>query len=117
MKSCPECGGEMVIKLGRYGKFYSCKKFPDCKGMLPYEDENSLNPESDEFKEKYRPAPEGEDGTKLELKRGKYGYFWAHPSYPEVKETKPLLLQEMCPKCGSPLVQRQGKVGETVHWL
>ncbi|MFA6269926.1 MAG: type I DNA topoisomerase [Candidatus Paceibacterota bacterium] len=30
---CPICGSGMVIKLGRGGKFLSCEKFPDCKGM------------------------------------------------------------------------------------
>lgn len=29
---CPECGSEMVIKLGRNGKFLSCSRFPDCNG-------------------------------------------------------------------------------------
>ncbi len=30
---CPVCGSGMVVKLGRSGKFMSCEKFPDCKGM------------------------------------------------------------------------------------
>jgi len=30
---CPVCGSDMVVKLGRGGKFLSCEKFPDCKGM------------------------------------------------------------------------------------
>lgn len=29
---CPKCGKEMVIKLGRGGKFLSCSTFPDCDG-------------------------------------------------------------------------------------
>lgn len=29
---CPLCGGEMIIKLGRYGYFWSCVRFPKCKG-------------------------------------------------------------------------------------
>ncbi len=31
---CPVCGGSMIIKLGRTGKFLSCDKFPDCEGAL-----------------------------------------------------------------------------------
>ena len=27
---CDVCGHPMVIKLGRYGKFYACSNFPDC---------------------------------------------------------------------------------------
>ncbi len=34
-KPCPECGkkegGELVIRTGRFGKFISCSRFPDCK--------------------------------------------------------------------------------------
>jgi DNA topoisomerase-1 len=29
---CPKCGHEMVVKLGRSGKFLSCARFPDCDG-------------------------------------------------------------------------------------
>lgn len=32
--SCPKCGGSMVIKLGRGGKFLSCSRYPDCDGAL-----------------------------------------------------------------------------------
>jgi restriction system protein len=37
---CPKCGAEMVLKTARQGKyagsqFWSCSKFPDCKGLLP----------------------------------------------------------------------------------
>ncbi len=34
-EKCPDCGekegGEIVIRTGRYGKFKSCSRFPDCK--------------------------------------------------------------------------------------
>jgi len=29
---CPECDGEMVSRTGKYGVFWGCKKFPECKG-------------------------------------------------------------------------------------
>ena len=31
---CPKCGGKMIIKLSRAGKFYSCANYPDCDGAL-----------------------------------------------------------------------------------
>ena len=31
---CPKCGGDMIIKLGRGGKFLSCERFPECDGAL-----------------------------------------------------------------------------------
>ena len=34
---CPECGeGELVIRTGRFGKFISCSRFPDCKHTEKY---------------------------------------------------------------------------------
>ncbi len=31
---CPVCGSNMVIKLGKNGKFLSCSRYPDCEGAL-----------------------------------------------------------------------------------
>jgi DNA topoisomerase-1 len=31
---CPKCGADMIIKLGRNGKFLSCSTYPDCEGAL-----------------------------------------------------------------------------------
>jgi ssDNA-binding Zn-finger/Zn-ribbon topoisomerase 1 len=29
---CPECNGEMISRTGKFGVFWGCKKFPECKG-------------------------------------------------------------------------------------
>ncbi|MFA5165718.1 MAG: type I DNA topoisomerase [Candidatus Paceibacterota bacterium] len=36
-KICPDCGGQIFIKSGRFGKFYACSKFPECKYTAPME--------------------------------------------------------------------------------
>jgi DNA topoisomerase-1 len=33
---CPLCGGQLVIRTGRYGKFVACSKFPECKYTRQY---------------------------------------------------------------------------------
>ncbi len=33
-KICPRCGGTLVLKNGKYGKFYGCEKYPKCKFIL-----------------------------------------------------------------------------------
>lgn len=33
---CPECGAPLVVRIGRFGKFLSCSKFPECKFSKPY---------------------------------------------------------------------------------
>lgn len=30
-KKCPECGKELIVRVGRFGKFLACSGFPDCK--------------------------------------------------------------------------------------
>ena len=30
-ETCPLCGGELLFKEGRYGKFIACENFPECK--------------------------------------------------------------------------------------
>lgn len=34
-KICPKCGSKMILRKGRYGKFYGCSKFPYCRGTRP----------------------------------------------------------------------------------
>ncbi len=121
---CPECGKKMVVKLGRFGKFYSCVDFPKCKGMKSFEEDKSkeIDIKSEEFLEKYKLAPLTEDGRDYLLKKGRYGYFWAHPDYPKVKDAKPLeLSQKMFTKVygktpkakdGKKMVLRRGRFGE-----
>jgi len=106
---CDICGANMVVKLGKYGKFLSCSKFPDCKGM------KSINAEDELIQILERNEDSGKCdlcNNDMELKRGKYGLFWACSSYPECKNTKPLLLKERCPECGSNLIERTGKWGK-----
>ncbi|MCA9380766.1 type I DNA topoisomerase [Candidatus Dojkabacteria bacterium] len=91
---CPECNSKMVIKLGRYGRFYSCTKWPDCEGILSMDGESQEDlekkPTTKEFQETYMPAPKTEDDRDYVLKRGRFGEFWAHPDYPKVKDARPL---------------------------
>ena len=32
---CPKCGGNLVLRDGRYGRFYGCSNYPRCKYTLP----------------------------------------------------------------------------------
>ncbi len=34
-QKCPNCGGPMVIKSGRFGRFIACSRYPECKTTLP----------------------------------------------------------------------------------
>ncbi|MEK7616442.1 MAG: type I DNA topoisomerase [Patescibacteria group bacterium] len=30
-KKCPKCGKDLIVRIGRFGKFLACSGFPDCK--------------------------------------------------------------------------------------
>lgn len=64
---CPLCGGAMVWKLGRGGKFMSCERFPDCTGALTAEG-HEIKP--NEPIGKYPPT--GED---VYLLNGRFGFY------------------------------------------
>ncbi len=35
-RACPDCGKDLVIRHGRFGKFISCSGFPDCRYTEPW---------------------------------------------------------------------------------
>ncbi len=64
---CPECGADMIIKLGRGGNFLSCGRFPDCNGSRLI-DGSELKPD----------APLGTDpesGLEVFILNGKFGPY------------------------------------------
>ncbi|MFA5249016.1 MAG: type I DNA topoisomerase [Candidatus Paceibacterota bacterium] len=39
-KVCPKCGAPIILRMGRFGKFYACSKFPECKHTESLKDNN-----------------------------------------------------------------------------
>ncbi len=115
-KKCPESGHPLVIKLGRYGKFYACSGFPDCKYTAPMLDETLDKDEKkdieDQAKEK---CPEC--GGDLTIKQGRFGTFLGCSNYPKCKFTKPIIISigVKCPNCGQEIVRKNSKRGR-VFW-
>lgn len=105
---CPECESTMVMKLGKNGTFYSCSRFPDCKGARMKD--GSLVPEG---KETGEPCPEC--GGALVEKMGRYGVFVACANYPKckfIKGAEPKTTGVPCPLCGKgEMVERRGRFG------
>jgi DNA topoisomerase-1 len=116
---CPVCGSKLVEKISRFGSFYSCSRFPECDGKLNLDgkSEEDMKKEakkklnSKEFKESYMPAPKTKDGRDYELKKGRYGEFWAHPDYPKTKDIKSLELrpEKIIELYGKPPKTKDGK--------
>lgn len=76
-ETCPECGGELVYRNSRYGKFISCSNFPKCKYTRSLEN-----------KEKEKPEPTGkicpECGSELLKRKSRFGtYFLGCSAFPK----------------------------------
>jgi len=104
-KECPECGSPLIKKLGKYGRFYACSNFPDCKYTEPLP-KNKLNIE----------CPDCGKGELIE-KRTKSGkVFYGCDRYPDcefavwdephTEEGEP----QFCPECDSLLVETKSKI-------
>lgn len=100
---CELCGHPMVIKLGRYGKFYACSNFPDCRNTKAIVKEIGVT------------CPVCHEGQVIERKSKKNRIFYGCSRYPECDFTswdKPI--GRPCPKCGQYLVEKKVKGGKQV---
>ena len=79
---CPLCGGAMMVKLGRSGKFLSCSNYPKCMGMRSLDGAQRQGP-----KETGEACPECKNGNLIE-REGKFGKFIACSRYPKCRYNK-----------------------------
>ncbi len=114
-EKCPECGSNLVVKLGKYGKFLSCSKFPDCEYARPYEDRDN-DGEPDDYDRRQLEGKCPNCGGELILKEGRFGKFVACVNYPDCKFTRNYLdkIGMKCPECGrGEVVERRTRKGKT----
>ena len=101
---CPECGAELVIRNGRYGRFVACTAYPGCRYTSPVGTGV--------------PCPrEGCTGELVEKRSRKGRTFYACNRYPEcdyAQWDRPIPRE--CPECGSPfLVEKVNRNGVVVR--
>ncbi|MEX0874670.1 MAG: type I DNA topoisomerase [Actinomycetota bacterium] len=107
---CPECGSPMQVKLGRYGKFLSCTKYPDCKGTRQID--GTQRPEPTEVPGEVC----DECGAPMLLRHGRFGEFLGCSKYPECKFVRSKTIGGKCPKCNEgKLAQRRTKRGKSFY--
>ncbi len=100
-KICPKCKNPMVIKLGRFGKFYACSNFPECKHAEPITTSTGVK------------CPKCQKGEIVDRKTKKGKVFYSCSRYPKCDFAlwdKPLPADregngKKCDKCGSLMVQ------------
>lgn len=94
-RQCPDCGGDLKIKHGRFGKFIGCANYPKCKHI------ESLNKPAETGVE----CPECKQGkiVKRQSRRGRV--FFSCSRYPDCKYAiwnEPIA--QSCPKCHWPIL-------------
>ncbi|GFH43414.1 DNA topoisomerase 1 [Lactococcus hodotermopsidis] len=97
---CDICGNPMVIKLGKYGKFYACSNFPDCRNTKAIVKEIGVI------------CPTCHEGQVIERKSKRNRIFYGCARYPDCDFTswdKPI--GRDCPKCGQFLVEKKVRGG------
>jgi len=94
---CELCGSPMLLRTGRFGSFYACSKYPECKGTKRIAKTIGVK------------CPKC--GSELVAKYGKNRTaFYSCEKYPTCDfSTWDLPLAESCPDCGKPLYKKKGK--------
>jgi DNA topoisomerase-1 len=107
---CENCGRSMVLKKGRFGTFYACSGYPDCK--------TTKRIGATEQKKADVPLDEKcpQCGNNLLLKQGRFGEFTACSNYPACKFVKQKTIGVACPNCSQgEVVERRSKRGKTFY--
>ena len=99
-ETCPECGGNLVIRKGKYGEFVACSNYPTCKYIKKGKKEVN----------EVCKCPKCDKGMIVERKTKKGKIFYGCNNYPKCQYAlwyKPT--GEICPKCGELIVDKNGQ--------
>lgn len=100
---CELCGHPMVVKLGRFGKFYACSNFPECHHTKAITKEIGVS------------CPACQQGQVIERKTKRNRIFYGCDRYPECDFTSwDLPVGRACPKSGDYLVEKKIRGGKQV---
>ena len=94
---CDTCGSPMVIRSGRFGSFYACSRYPECKTTRQVAKDLGVA------------CPLC--GSKVVIKKGKNrSIFYSCEKYPECNFSSwDMPTGEKCPNCGEMLYRKKGK--------
>jgi DNA topoisomerase-1 len=106
---CENCGRPMVLKRGRFGTFFACSGYPDCKTTKRIGGEEK---KPDVLLEEKCP----QCSSQLALKYGRFGEFTACSNYPACKYVKQKTVGVKCPECGEgEIIERRSRRGKTFY--
>ena len=106
---CENCGRPMVLKKGRFGTFYACSGYPDCKTTKQI---GGTQKKPDVQLDEKCP----QCGSNMVQKYGRFGEFTACSNYPTCKFVKQKTIGVKCPECTEgEVVERRSKRGKTFY--
>ena len=106
---CENCGRPMVLKKGRFGTFFACTGYPDCKTTKQI---GGTQKKPDVQLEEKCPVC----GSNMVLKTGRFGEFTACGNYPACKHVKQKTIGMKCPECNEgEVIERRSKRGKTFY--
>lgn len=97
---CELCGRNMVIKVGKYGKFLACPGFPECRNTKKIVQETGG----------VCPICKGKILSKKSAKGKQYFGCEHNPKCSFMTWDEPT--KEFCPECGSSLLKKKGRMGK-----
>ncbi|MGE5189534.1 MAG: type I DNA topoisomerase [Gemmatimonadota bacterium] len=111
---CSECGGEMVIRFGRAGRFLACRNYPGCRNTANFR-------ETGDGKIEIVPDEEAgiacdRCGKPMVVRRWKGARYIACSGYPGCRNSRPYPVGVRCPECGEgEMVERASRMGKVFY--
>jgi DNA topoisomerase-1 len=94
---CENCGKEMALKRGRFGAFYGCTGYPDCKNIRKIDKKSGATTTVAPPVQLDEKCPL--DGANLVIRTGRFGEFTSCSNYPKCSYVKRETLGIACLKC------------------
>src|SRR2546425_5307015 len=112
IEACELCGKQMQLKRGRFGPFYGCSGYPECKNIRKISKSGKLTAPPELLDEK---CPI--DNAQLVKRHGRYGEFIACSNYPKCKYIKRESTGIHCPRpgCKGELLVKKTKRGKSFY--
>ena len=112
---CELCGAEMALKRGRFGPFYGCTGYPNCKNIRKIDKKSGKAQTVAPPVEIDETCPK--DGAKLVIRQGRFGEFTSCSNYPKCDYIKRDTTGVHCPKegCEGEIVVKKSKRGKAFY--
>jgi DNA topoisomerase I len=111
-EACELCGKQMQLKRGRFGPFYGCSGYPECRNIRKISKSGKVNAPPVPIDEK---CPV--DDAQLVKRQGRFGEFISCSNYPKCKYIKQETTGVKCPRpgCGGEIVVKKSRRGKVFY--